>query len=44
MEATLTAEQKQQFQAALEQGRGMRGAIAAMNLSPEQQTQLRNIM
>ena len=44
MEAILTPEQKQRFQAALEQRQGMRAAIAAMNLSPEQQTQLRNIM
>lgn len=44
IEAILTPEQREQFQAAFEQGRGMRSAIAALNLSPEQQTQVREVM
>lgn len=39
----LSREQLNEFKAAMEQGAGLRGAIAAMNLSPEQKTQLRQV-
>jgi Spy/CpxP family protein refolding chaperone len=39
----LPVEQRNQFKVAMEQGKGLRQAIAAMNLSPDQQTQLRSI-
>jgi len=40
----LTAEQRQQFKAALVQGSSAQGAIAAMNLSAEQKAQVRQVM
>ncbi|WP_051470221.1 hypothetical protein [Fischerella sp. PCC 9605] len=42
--AVLTPEQQQQFQNALNQGQGIRSALASLNLSEEQQTQLQAIM
>jgi Spy/CpxP family protein refolding chaperone len=43
LEAITTPEQQQQFRAALEQGQGLRAAIAAMDLSSEQRTQVRQV-
>uniref|UniRef100_B8HNY6 LTXXQ motif family protein n=1 Tax=Cyanothece sp. (strain PCC 7425 / ATCC 29141) TaxID=395961 RepID=B8HNY6_CYAP4 len=43
IEALLTQEQKQRFWAALQQGEGVRAAIAAMNLNDQQKTELRDI-
>lgn len=44
VEAVLSPEQQQQFQAAVAQGQGMGTALADLNLSAEQQTQLQRIM
>ena len=43
LERTITPEQRSQLFAALQSGKGIREAIAAMNLSPEQKTQLRQV-
>jgi hypothetical protein len=43
VENILTAEQRNQFLAALEQGQDFRSAITSLNLSPEQKTQLRGV-
>jgi len=40
----LSPEQQRQFQVAMAQGQPMRAAIAAMNLSPDQQTQLKQVL
>jgi len=40
----LSPEQQDQFRVAIAQGKPMREAIAAMNLSPEQQTQLKQVL
>jgi hypothetical protein len=43
VEGILSPEQRNQFKGTLEQGQGLRQAIAAMNLSPEQKSQLRQV-
>lgn len=44
IEGVLTPEQRQQWQAATQNGQRRRGAMAALNLSQAQQTQIRQIM
>lgn len=44
VEAILTTEQQQQFQNALASGQEMRPALANLNLSQEQQTQVQGVM
>lgn len=44
VEAILTPQQQGQFQSALEDGTKMRSAVANLNLSDEQQTQVNEIM
>lgn len=44
IEKIFTAQQRQKFQAAMQGGKGMRAAFAAMNLSQDQQTQLQAIV
>lgn len=43
IQGILREEQRNRFKASLEQGEGIRKAIAAMNLTPEQATQLRQV-
>lgn len=43
VEDILTTEQRDQFNAALDQGEDVRSAIASINPSPEQRTQLRTV-
>ena len=42
--AIVTSEQQQQFFNALQNGQGLRGAIAAANLSDQQRTQVRQVL
>lgn len=44
IEAVLTSEQSQQFQAKLQQGTRMREAMASLNLTSEQKTKIQEIM
>ncbi len=44
VEGILTPDQQQQFQTALTQGQRMHSAVASLNLSPQQQSQLQGIM
>ncbi|MEA5597514.1 hypothetical protein [Rivularia sp. UHCC 0363] len=44
VEAVLTPQQQGQFQSAVQDGQKMRSAVANLNLSPEQQTQINEIM
>ncbi|MUL35439.1 Spy/CpxP family protein refolding chaperone [Gloeocapsopsis dulcis] len=44
IEGVLTPEQRQQWQAAMQNGQRRRGAMAALNLSEAQRTQIRQIM
>jgi hypothetical protein len=44
VEAILTTEQQQQFQNALASGQKMRPALASLNLSQKQQTQVQAVM
>ncbi len=44
IEAVLTPEQRQQWQAATQNGQRRRGAMAALNLSEAQRTQIRQIV
>ncbi|MES1026340.1 hypothetical protein ABN584_25925 [Gloeocapsa sp. BRSZ] len=44
IEAVLTPEQRQQWQAATQNGQRQRGAMASLNLSEAQRTQIRQIM
>lgn len=44
IEGVLTPEQRQQWQAATQNGQRRRGAMAALNLSETQRTQIRQIM
>ncbi|AFZ28820.1 hypothetical protein Glo7428_0211 [Gloeocapsa sp. PCC 7428] len=44
IEAVLTPEQRQQWQAATQNGQRRRGAMASLNLSEAQRTQIRQIM
>ncbi len=43
VEDILTTEQRDQFNAAIDQGEDVRSAIASINPSPEQRTQLRTV-
>ncbi|MEL6166341.1 MAG: hypothetical protein AAFR37_22225, partial [Cyanobacteria bacterium J06628_3] len=44
VESVLTPQQEVEFQSAVENGRKMRSAVANLNLSQEQQTQIDEIM
>ena len=44
METVLTPQQQGEFQSAVEDGQKMRSAVANLNLSQEQQTQIDEIM
>lgn len=44
VEAVLTPQQQGEFQSAVEDGQKMRSAVASLNLSEEQQTQVNEIM
>lgn len=44
VEAVLTPQQQGEFQSAVEEGQKMRSAVASLNLSEEQQTQVNEIM
>jgi Spy/CpxP family protein refolding chaperone len=44
IEAVLTPEQRQQWQAAMQNGQRRRGAMAALNLSEAQRSEIRQIM
>ncbi|MGB3639785.1 MAG: hypothetical protein WBA39_19745 [Rivularia sp. (in: cyanobacteria)] len=44
VEAVLNPQQQGQFQSAVEDGQKMRSAVASLNLSQEQQTQINEIM
>ncbi len=44
VEAVLNPQQQAQFQSAVEDGQKMRSAVASLNLSEEQQTQVNEIM
>lgn len=44
IENVLTSEQRDRFQAAIQQGKGFQNAIASMQLSSNQQNQLRTIL
>ncbi|BAY85228.1 hypothetical protein NIES267_47270 [Calothrix parasitica NIES-267] len=44
VESVLTPQQEVEFQSSVEDGQKMRSAVANLNLSPEQQTQIDEIM
>ena len=44
METVLTPQQQGEFQSAVDDGQKMRSAVANLNLSQEQQTQINEIM